>query len=94
MIALITERQVVIFRRTTAGLEWCWTINGDRETLERGLDAARRISELARDAGDWSKPGRFGLDAFEPIPPTRVRPRVLRKDVLDRGLRKLKVTRS
>lgn len=83
MIAVITESRIDIFRRTTAKLEHCWTVEGSEQELKNALRAARRLMALAKEAGDWSKPGRFGLDALEPVPLSRIGARVLAEDDLD-----------
>lgn len=47
MIAIFTVGKVVIFRRTTAGIEHAWTVTGTERQLKEAYEAALAVKASA-----------------------------------------------
>ncbi len=78
MLALITEEEVRIFRRTGAGVRHWLTVVGGPVAIARAIETARQLRLEALAAGDWCEPHRFSLDPLEPVPARPVSLRLLR----------------
>lgn len=83
MLALITNQRVVIFRRTSAGLERFSVVEGDQGRIIRAIEAAREIRLAGLRAGEWRTPIRLSCHPLDPVPNVVVRLRVLREDGID-----------